>query len=90
MFVGLFFRDWCFVTNIRRSQAYKLVTEPKEVDENTGKLITITGKKLEEYHEKYDFLGVTLRIGEHNLRTSSIALILSALMALVSSFLGPF
>jgi hypothetical protein len=89
MFVGLFLRDWVFLSDIRSSPAYKLVSEPKEADEKTGEVVPLAGKKLEEYRQKHDFLGTILRIAEHNFTTSGIALLLSAAVALISTFIGP-
>jgi hypothetical protein len=89
MFVGLFLRDWFFMRGIKTWPSYKLVAEPIGVDEKTGERVPLTGKEHEESRKKYDFLGTTQRMAEHNLTTSSVALLLSAALALVDAFLGP-
>jgi hypothetical protein len=88
LFVGLFLRDWLFITSIKSLPAYKLVSEPKEPNEG-GELAPLAGEKLKEYRQKYYFLYTILRVGECNFTTSGIALILSSAMALVASFFGP-
>lgn len=82
MFVGLFLRDWVFRSNIRTWPSYQLVSQPSGLDE-------MTGERKEEFRKKYDFLGTTQRMADHNLTTSSFALLLSAAMALIDTFLGP-
>jgi len=88
-FLGLFLRDWCYIDDIKRLPAYKLIAQPLEADEETGKIVPLIGKKLEEYRKNHDFLGTTLRIAEHNLTTSGIALLVSAAIALIGTFIGP-
>lgn len=89
MFVGLFLRDWVFMSDIKTWPSYKLVSEPMGVDEKTGERFPLTGKEHEEFRKKHDFLGTTQSIAGHNFTTSSIALLLSAAIALIDSFLGP-